>query len=143
MSAPLLAVENLTVDIRTGRGLLKAIRGVSFEIGGGDSVGIVGESGSGKSITLKAVMGLLPTNAEVTGGKIFFKGKDISSLDKKARRALISSTAGMIFQDAIAALNPVLTVGAQIAEVPPISLKSIQVRSPQYRPEINGAGRNL
>ena len=118
MSAPLLAVENLTVDIRTGRGLLKAIRGVSFEIGGGDSVGIVGESGSGKSITLKAVMGLLPTNAEVTGGKIFFKGKDISSLDKKARRALISSTAGMIFQDAIAALNPVLTVGAQIAEVP-------------------------
>lgn len=118
MSAPLLSVENLSVDIHTGRGLLNAIRGVSFEIGAGDSIGIVGESGSGKSITLKAVLGLLPTNAEVTTGKIFIKGKDVSALGKRARRELISSTTGMIFQDAIAALNPVISVGAQIAEVP-------------------------
>ena len=131
MSTPLLAVENLTVDIHTGRGLLKAIRGVSFEVGAGDSVGIVGESGSGKSITLKAVMGLLPTNAEITGGKIFFKGKDISTLGKKERRTLISSTAGMIFQDAIAALNPVISVGAQIAEVPQYRLGQSKTQARQ------------
>lgn len=118
MSAPLLSVENLSVEIQTDRGLLSAIRGVSFDVNEGDSIGIVGESGSGKSITLKAILGLLPTNAEVTAGKIFVKGTDISTLDKSARRTLISQTAGMVFQDAIAALNPVIPVGAQIAEVP-------------------------
>ncbi|CAB4664992.1 MAG: ATP-binding cassette domain-containing protein [Actinobacteria bacterium] len=118
MSTPLIRVEDLSVEIKTGRGLLKAIRGVSFEVGAGDSIGIVGESGSGKSITLKAILGLLPNNAQVTAGKIFIKGVDASTLNKKARRALISETAGMVFQDAIAALNPVISVGAQIAEVP-------------------------
>lgn len=118
MSTPLISVENLNVEIKTTRGLLQAIRGVSFDINGGDSIGIVGESGSGKSITLKAVLGLLPNNAHVSSGKIFVKGQDIAQLEKKARRALLSETAGMIFQDAIAALNPVITVGNQIAEVP-------------------------
>ena len=118
MSNPLISVENLNVEIKTNRGLLQAIRGVSFDIHSGDSIGIVGESGSGKSITLKAILGLLPSNARVSSGKIFVAGRDISQLEKKARRALLSETAGMIFQDAIAALNPVITVGNQIAEVP-------------------------
>ena len=118
MSTPLISVENLCVEIKTNRGLLQAIRGVSFDIDSGDSIGIVGESGSGKSITLKAVLGLLPNNAHVSTGKIFVAGRDIAKLEKKARRALLSETAGMIFQDAIAALNPVITVGNQIAEVP-------------------------
>jgi oligopeptide/dipeptide ABC transporter ATP-binding protein len=118
MSTPLISVENLKVEIKTDRGLLKAIRGVSFDINPGDSIGIVGESGSGKSITLKAILGLLPSNARISSGKIFIEGKDISTLDNKTRRALISQNTGMIFQDAIAALNPVLKVGEQISEVP-------------------------
>ena len=118
MSTPLISVENLCVEIKTNRGLLQAIRGVSFDINSGDSIGIVGESGSGKSITLKAILGLLPNNAHVSSGKIFVNGQNIAQLEKKARRAILSETAGMIFQDAIAALNPVLTVGNQIAEVP-------------------------
>lgn len=118
MSTPLISVENLSVEIKTDRGLLKAIRGVSFDINAGDSIGIVGESGSGKSITLKAILGLLPNNAHVSAGKIFVEGKDISKLDPKSRRALLSQNTGMIFQDAIAALNPVIKIGEQISEVP-------------------------
>ena len=118
MSGPLISVENLTVEIKTDRGLLKAIRGVSFDINPGDSIGIVGESGSGKSITLKAILGLLPSNAHISSGKIIVEGKDISTLDHKSRRALLSHNTGMIFQDAIAALNPVIKIGDQITEVP-------------------------
>ncbi|CAB5241068.1 unannotated protein [freshwater metagenome] len=131
MSTPLISVQDLNVEIKTNRGLLKAIRGVSFDINGGDSIGIVGESGSGKSITLKAILGLLPNNAHVSSGKIFVAGTDISTLDKKARRALLSETAGMIFQDAIAALNPVITVGDQIAEVPRFRLGQSKSESRQ------------
>lgn len=118
MNTPLISVENLSVEIKTDRGLLKAIRGVSFDVNSGDSIGIVGESGSGKSITLKAILGLLPSNAEISSGKIFVEGKDISTLDHKSRRAILSQNTGMIFQDAIAALNPVIKIGDQIAEVP-------------------------
>ena len=131
MGTPLISIENLCVEIKTNRGLLQAIRGVSFDIDSGDSIGIVGESGSGKSITLKAVLGLLPNNAHVSSGKIFFAGRDISKLEKKARRALLSETAGMIFQDAIAALNPVITVGNQIAEVPRYRLGQSAIQSRQ------------
>lgn len=118
MSTPLISVEKLTVEIKTDRGLLKAIRGVSFDINPGNSIGIVGESGSGKSITLKAILGLLPSNAYISSGKIFIEGKDISTLDHKSRRMLIAQNTGMIFQDAIAALNPILKIGDQISEVP-------------------------
>lgn len=118
MSSPLISVENLTVEIKTDRGLLKAIRGVSLDINPGDSIGIVGESGSGKSITLKAILGLLPSNARISSGRIIVEGKDISTLDHKSRRALLSHNTGMIFQDAIAALNPVIKIGDQITEVP-------------------------
>ena len=118
MGTPLLSVENLSVDIATDRGLLKAVRKVSFEVNLGDSIGIVGESGSGKSITLKAILGLLPNTAKVTTGKIFIHGTELSTLDKRHRRDLISETIGMVFQDAIASLNPVIPVGDQITEVP-------------------------
>lgn len=118
MTNPLLSVENLHVEIETSRGLLKAIRGISLEINAGDSLGIVGESGSGKSITLKAIMDLLPNNAKVTAGDIFIDGQNVRELSFQARRDLLSEKIGIVFQDAIAALNPVMRVGAQIAEVP-------------------------
>lgn len=118
MSTPLISVQDLSVQIKTDRGLLHAIRGVSFDINAGDSIGIVGESGSGKSITLKAILGLLPGNAHVSAGKIFVEGRDLSTLDHKSRRALLSHNTAMIFQDAMAALNPVIKVGHQVSEVP-------------------------
>ena len=132
MSAPLISVQDLSVEIKTGRGLLKAIRGITFDINPGDAIGIVGESGCGKSITLKAVLDLLPTNARVTGGKILINGQDVSTLKPRERRALLSSNTSMIFQDAIAALNPVIKVGEQIAEVPRFRLG----KSPEEAKEI-------
>jgi len=118
MSTPLLAVKDLHVEIDTSRGLLKAIRGISLEVDAGDSVGIVGESGSGKSITLKAILDLLPKNARVTSGEIYLQGKNVRNLSSQQRRELLSETIGIVFQDAIAALNPVMRVGEQIAEIP-------------------------
>ena len=108
MSTPLLSVRDLHVEIDTSRGLLKAIRGVSLDINAGDSLGIVGESGSGKSITLKAILGLLPKNARVTSGEIHVDGVDLATLSEKARRALLSEKIGIVFQDAIAAMHQVM-----------------------------------
>ena len=118
MSTPFLVVDDLHVDIHTSRGLLNAIRGVSFEVAAGDALGIVGESGSGKSITLKAILDLLPSNATITRGEIIVEGVSVGSLSPSKRRAVLSEKFGIIFQDAISALNPVLTVGDQIMEVP-------------------------
>jgi oligopeptide/dipeptide ABC transporter ATP-binding protein len=118
VSAPILSVNNLHVEIDTPRGCLKALRGVSFDVEAGGSVGIVGESGSGKSIALMAILGLLPKNARITRGDIFIDGTNLATLSSKGQRKLVTETIGMVFQDAIAALNPVLTVGNQIAEIP-------------------------
>lgn len=118
MSHPFLVVDDLHVEIQTSRGLLKAIRGVSFEVAAGDSLGIVGESGSGKSITLKAILDLLPSNATVTHGEIIVEGLNVGSLTPSKRRAVLAEKFGIVFQDAISALNPVLSVGDQIMEVP-------------------------
>jgi len=118
MTQPLLVVKDLHVDIHTSRGLLKAIRGISLNISAGDSIGIVGESGSGKSITLKAILGLLPKNAKVTGGEIYLEGVLLNSLSASKRAELLAEKIGIVFQDAITALNPVMTVGNQIAEIP-------------------------
>lgn len=118
MSNPLLVVDDLHVDIHTSRGLLNAIRGVSFEVGAGDALGIVGESGSGKSITLKAILDLLPSNATITRGEIIVDGVNVRTLSASKRREVLSEKFGIVFQDAISALNPVLSVGDQIMEVP-------------------------
>ncbi len=118
MSTPLLSVRDLHVEIQTPRGLLKAIRGISLDLDAGESIGIVGESGSGKSITLKAILGLLPKNARITSGEIYIEGVSLNSLSANKRAALLAEKIGIVFQDAIAALNPVMTVGKQISEVP-------------------------
>jgi oligopeptide/dipeptide ABC transporter ATP-binding protein len=118
MTQPLLSVRDLHVEIDTPQGLLKAIRGISLDLNAGDSLGIVGESGSGKSITLKAILGLLPKNARVTSGEIYIEGVSLNSMSASKRAELLAEKIGIVFQDAIAALNPVMTVGNQIAEVP-------------------------
>ena len=113
---PLLAVEDLTIEFPTERGVLRAVRGISYEIGAGRTLGVVGESGCGKSMTALAVMGLVPPQGAM-GGRIRFMGTDLVRLDEPAMRRLRGSRIAMIFQEPMTALNPVIPVGDQIGEV--------------------------
>jgi oligopeptide/dipeptide ABC transporter ATP-binding protein len=112
---PLLSVRDLKVRFKTDDGILKAVDGVSYDVYPNEVVGIVGESGSGKSVSSLAIMGLLPKSAEVTG-EIVFRGHDLLHMDEKDRQKLRGGRLAMVFQDALAALNPVFTVGDQIGE---------------------------
>ena len=116
--SPLLEVHDLHVDVPLPGGVLHALRGVSLTADAGEAVGIVGESGSGKSLTLRALLGLLPIPAKVTSGAIVLDGTDVTGLPEKQRRRLLTEAMSMVFQDSLTALNPVMRVGDQIAEVP-------------------------
>ncbi|MCU1467590.1 MAG: putative transporter ATP-binding protein [Actinomycetia bacterium] len=114
-TAPLLSVRNLTVQFDTDDGIVHAVDDVSFDMVANETLGIVGESGSGKSVTSLAILGLLPKGAHVTG-EVRFRGENILGINDNALRELRGDRIAMIFQDALAALNPVLTVGHQVAE---------------------------
>ncbi|MDX6236234.1 MAG: hypothetical protein QOG10_1049 [Kribbellaceae bacterium] len=116
--SPLLEVDDLQVDIPLPHGRLRAVRGVSLTADAGEAVGLVGESGSGKSLTLRALLGLLPQPARITGGRIVLDGVEITGLPARERRRRLSEAMSMVFQDSLTALNPVMRVGAQIAEAP-------------------------
>jgi peptide/nickel transport system ATP-binding protein len=111
----MLAVENLTVELDTAQGPGRAVREVSFALGPGETLGIVGESGCGKSLTALALMGLLPDGARVSGS-IRFEGRELVGLDEEALCRLRGNRIGMIFQEPMTALNPVQTIGRQVAE---------------------------
>jgi oligopeptide/dipeptide ABC transporter ATP-binding protein len=111
----LLSVADLTVSFPTEDGLLPAVRGVSYEVGRGEAVGIVGESGSGKSVTSLAVMGLLPRNARTTGS-VRLLGEELLGRTDKEMSQVRGRKVAMIFQDPLTSLNPVYTIGDQIAE---------------------------
>jgi len=111
----LLEVDDLTVGFPTEDGVVQAVRGVSYQVRRGDSVGIVGESGSGKSVSSLAVMGLLPRNARITGS-VRLLGEELLGRTDAEMSRIRGSKVAMIFQDPLTSLNPVYTVGAQIAE---------------------------
>jgi len=111
-----LEVGNLSLEYPSGDGWLRALDGVSFEIGKGRALGLVGESGSGKSTTALAVMGLLAGEARIPGGRILFGGRSLLELPAEERRALRGARIGMVFQDPFTSLNPAIQVGRQIAE---------------------------
>jgi peptide/nickel transport system ATP-binding protein len=115
MSGPLLAVEDLHVRFALPTRQVHAVRGVSFAMGR-EKLGIVGESGSGKSLTGRAIIGQVPRPGVVTASRLEFDGIDLPTLDKAARRKLTGRRIGMIMQDPKFSLNPVMTVGKQIAE---------------------------
>jgi peptide/nickel transport system ATP-binding protein len=115
MTVPLLTIEDLSVRFFTEDGVVNAVRGVSYEIAEREVLGIVGESGSGKSVSSLAVMGLLPRNAAVSG-RILLKGDDVLTMTKARRRAVRGRQIAMIFQDPMTALNPVYSIGDQLAE---------------------------
>ena len=112
---PLLVVEDLRVVFDTDQGLATTIDGLSFEVREGETLGIVGESGSGKSMTSLAILGLLPAAARVSGS-IRFRGRELLTMADHEMRELRGNQIALVFQDALAALNPVMTVGAQLAE---------------------------
>ncbi len=115
--APLLEVNNLSVPLPLGGDRSYAIKGVDFTMRHGEILCIVGESGSGKSITSHAIMGLLPPRLLPSEGSIVFEGKDLLSFDSRQMEKVRGNRIGMIFQEPMTALNPVLTVGEQLAEM--------------------------
>lgn len=115
--SPTLSLEHLSIDIETSRGLIHPVRDVSLEIGRGEMLGLVGESGSGKSVTAMTITHLLPRRStHVVGGAIRVGGADLTHASEKALRRVRGSKVGVIFQEPMTALNPVFTVGDQIAE---------------------------
>ena len=112
----ILQVRDLCVSFQTERGLVRAIDGVSFDVGQGEVLGIVGESGSGKTVTVLAVMGLITDPNAVIEGSIRYKGRELIGLAPREMRKLRGREIAMIFQDPMTALTPVYKIGAQIAE---------------------------
>ena len=110
-----LSVRDLHVEFPTDDGLVKAVDGLSYDVYPNEVLGIVGESGSGKSVSSLAILGLLPKRARIRG-QILYRGRDLLALPEKEMLKLRGQSIAMVFQDALAALNPVYTVGAQIAE---------------------------
>jgi oligopeptide/dipeptide ABC transporter ATP-binding protein len=112
----LLEVRDLNIHFRSEASFIPAVSGLNFTIKESEIFGLAGESGCGKSITALSIMGLLPQNASASG-EIFFKGRDLLKLDKESKRRLRGKEMSMIFQEPMTSLNPVLTIGYQLAEV--------------------------
>jgi oligopeptide/dipeptide ABC transporter ATP-binding protein len=122
---PLLEVNNLVVEFDSSSGPVKAVDGVTFMVFPDEVFCLVGESGSGKSVTMLAVMGLLPPNARITSGEILFKGRDIRSMPRKELNQIRGKELAMVFQDPMTSLNPVRRVGTQIAEMVKLHRKDL------------------
>jgi oligopeptide transport system ATP-binding protein len=117
-SPMLLDVRDLRVEFRTRDGVVQAVNGVSYSVAAGETLAVLGESGSGKSVTAQAVMGILDSPpGRITGGQVLFHGEDLLQMGREDRRRVRGARMAMIFQDALSSLNPVLTVGFQLAEM--------------------------
>ena len=117
MAEPLLHIRDLRVDLTVDRDVLHALRGVNLTVERGDLLAVVGESGSGKTMTGLSIMRLLPTSGRIIGGQILLDGVDLAKLPESEVRSLRGKRIAMIFQNAHAALNPLVRVGDQIADV--------------------------
>ncbi|MHA7875267.1 ABC transporter ATP-binding protein [Roseivivax sp.] len=116
MSTPVLSVRDLVVEIPTRRGVLRPVNQVSYDIHAGEILGVVGESGAGKSMTGNAVIGLLDRPARIVSGEVLLGGEPVHQLKGERLRKLRGRKMGMIFQDPLTSLNPLLTVGEQLTE---------------------------
>ncbi len=124
MNEPLLSVQNLSTFFHTEAGIARAVDGVSFDIGAGETLGIVGESGCGKSVTALSILRLIQQPGRIeAGSRIEFDGKDLVTIDDAGMRAIRGNRISMIFQEPMSALNPVFTVGDQVAEVARVHAK--------------------
>ena len=115
--APLLAIDDLAVEFRTGSGIVRAVDGVSLRLDRGETLGVLGESGSGKSVTAHAIMQLVRgPRGKITRGTVRFEGRDLLALTPAEMRRVRGGAIGMVFQDPMTSLNPVLTIGRQLVE---------------------------
>jgi len=119
----LLDIQNLVVEFQTATGWFRAVDGISLSVHEREVLAIVGESGSGKSVSMLAVMGLLPWTAKVTADRMTFNGQDLLKITPAERRRIIGKDVAMIFQEPVASLNPCFTVGFQIEETLRLHLK--------------------
>ncbi|MCR4698192.1 MAG: ATP-binding cassette domain-containing protein, partial [Bacilli bacterium] len=111
-----LSVKDLAVSFKTDAGLVHAVRGVSFDLFKGETLCIVGESGSGKSVTSKTIMGILSANAVIENGSVIYEGEDLTKIDESEFHRIRGHKIGMVFQDPLSSLNPIMKVGKQITE---------------------------
>jgi oligopeptide transport system ATP-binding protein len=115
--APLLDVRDLHTEFRTGAGTIRAVDGISYAVEPGETVAIVGESGSGKSVSALSILRLIPDPpGRITGGEVRFLGRDLLQLSDGEMREVRGGDIGMVFQEPMTSLNPVLTIGRQITE---------------------------
>ncbi|MFI5033608.1 MAG: ABC transporter ATP-binding protein, partial [Reyranellales bacterium] len=114
---PLLEVRELHTEFRTGAGVVRAVDGISYTVEAGETVAIVGESGSGKSVEALSIMRLIPNPpGRIVSGEVLFDGRDLRKLTEEEMRAVRGRDIGMVFQEPMTSLNPVLTIGRQITE---------------------------
>ena len=113
---PLLSVRDLRIHFSTDHGYVQAVRGVSFDLYKGETLCIVGESGSGKSVTNKAIMGILSSNGRIVNGSIMYEGEDLTKVSEDEFHRIRGHKIGMIFQDPLSSLNPIMRIGHQITE---------------------------
>lgn len=123
-----LSVENLRISFKTDNGKVQAVRGVSFDLYRQETLCIVGESGSGKSVTSKAIMGILSPNAIVEDGHIFYQGEDLLRISEEEYHRIRGHKIGMIFQDPLSSLNPIVKIGKQITETMMINKNQLKNR---------------
>ena len=113
----ILKVDGLRISFNTYGGVVQAVRGISYDLRRGETMAIVGESGSGKSVSIKAIMGILPSNAAIEGGSILYDGMDLTQVSEEEMHRIRGRRIGLVFQDPMSALNPIMKVGRQITEV--------------------------
>jgi oligopeptide/dipeptide ABC transporter ATP-binding protein len=117
MAPPLLELDDLHVEIRARGGVIHAVQGVSLELRQGEALALVGESGCGKTMTLRAILGLLPPTASIPRGRVVFGGRALTGACRRELQAVRGAGIGMVFQEPMTALNPVMRVGHQVREV--------------------------
>jgi oligopeptide/dipeptide ABC transporter ATP-binding protein len=117
MTGTLLDIQNLSVNFHTPEGIVRAVDGVTFDLAAGETLGLVGESGCGKSVTSLSILGLIASPpGNIKSGHIMFENQDLLALDSEALRRIRGRDIAMIFQEPMTSLNPVLTIGRQVAE---------------------------
>jgi len=137
MNQPMLQVDNLAVSFKTDEGVVRAVRGVSYDVHPGETIGLVGESGSGKSVSNLALMGLVPKPpGKIDGGRALYHGQDLLGLSERQMQTVRGNKIAMIFQDPMTALNRLMTIEQQMAEMTRLHLGLTRKQARQQATEM-------